>query len=77
LISTGSTAQRAATSGIARVTFAAKGAEARDRAARLTLQIETHDRNRTETGVIALKAFEVPQTLKTNGLQPSLSNSSV
>ena len=45
-------------------TFAAKGTELRDRAARLTLQIESHDRNRAETGEIALKAFELSQTLK-------------
>jgi site-specific DNA recombinase len=49
---------------IEKETYAAKGTELRDRAARLSLQIETHDRGRAELGEIAIKAFELSQTLK-------------
>ncbi len=45
-------------------TFASKGTELRDRLAKLTLQIESHDRGRSEVGEIAVKAFELSQTLK-------------
>ena len=45
-------------------TFASKGTELRDRLAKLTLQIESQDRGRSEVGEIAVKAFELSQTLK-------------
>ncbi|NOZ39135.1 MAG: hypothetical protein GXP24_02770 [Planctomycetes bacterium] len=45
-------------------TFASKGTELRDRLAKLTLQVESHDRGRSEVGEIAVKAFELSQTLK-------------
>ena len=45
-------------------TFAGKSTELRDRVAQLTLQIEANDRNRTERGEIAVRAFELSQTLK-------------
>ncbi|QDS97187.1 hypothetical protein HG15A2_04470 [Adhaeretor mobilis] len=45
-------------------TFASKGTELRDRVARLTLQVESLDRGRSEVGEIAVKAFELSQTLK-------------
>lgn len=45
-------------------TFAAKGTELRDRIAQLSIQVDSHDRSRAEQGEIALKAFELSQTLK-------------
>lgn len=45
-------------------TFAAKGTELRDRIAKLSIQVDAHDRGRAEQGEIALKAFELSQTLK-------------
>lgn len=45
-------------------TFAAKGTELRDRIARLSIEVEAHDRGRAEQGEIALAAFELSQTLK-------------
>ncbi len=45
-------------------TFAAKATELRDRVARLSAQIESNDRGRAETGQIAVKAFELSQTLR-------------
>ena len=53
---------------IDRDTFAAKSTELRDRAAQLQLQTESVDRSRAETGEIALKAFELSQTLKAKWL---------
>jgi hypothetical protein len=44
-------------------TFAAKATELRDRLASLTLQIESCDRGRAEKAEIAVKAFELSQTL--------------
>ena len=44
-------------------TYAAKDMELRDRAARLKLQIETLDRGHDEDGDIAVKAFELSQSL--------------
>ncbi len=44
-------------------TFAAKNTEFRDRIARLTLEVESADRGRAERSDIALKAFELSQTL--------------
>jgi site-specific DNA recombinase len=45
-------------------TFAAKGTELRDRIAQLSIQVDSHDRGRAEQGEIAVKAFELSQTLK-------------
>lgn len=45
-------------------TFAAKGTELRDRIAKLTIQVDAHDRGRAEQGEIAVKAFELSQTLE-------------
>ncbi len=45
-------------------TFAAKGTELRDQIAKLSIQVESHDRCRAEQGEIAIKAFELSQTLK-------------
>ena len=45
-------------------TFAAKNTEFRDRIAQVKLQLEACDRRRTEHGEIALKAFELSQTLR-------------
>ena len=45
-------------------TFAARNTEFRDRIAQVKLQLETCDRRRAEHGEIALKAFELSQTLK-------------
>ena len=45
-------------------TFAAKNTEFRDRIAQVKLQLETCDRRRTEHGEIAVKAFELSQTLR-------------
>ena len=44
--------------------FAAKSTELRDQVAKLTLLVEGQDRGRAEAGEIALKAFELSQTLK-------------
>ena len=44
-------------------TFAAKNTELRDRIARLTLEIESADRGRAERVDIAVKAFELSQSL--------------
>ena len=48
---------------IEQATFAAKHTELRDRISHLTLQIEARDRGRAEKGEIAIKAFELSQTL--------------
>ncbi|MGB1123678.1 MAG: recombinase zinc beta ribbon domain-containing protein [Phycisphaeraceae bacterium] len=45
-------------------TFAEKNTELRDRIAQLSLQLEADDRNRAEQGEVALKVFELSQTLK-------------
>ena len=45
-------------------TFATKHTELRDRIAQAKLQVETCDRRREENGEIALKAFELSQTLQ-------------
>lgn len=45
-------------------TFARKGRELRDRLAQLNLQIDACDRSRAEHAEIAVKAFELSQTLK-------------
>ena len=45
-------------------TFAAKSTELRDHVGKLTLLIERQDRCRAEAGEIAIKAFELSQTLK-------------
>ena len=45
-------------------TFAAKGTELRDRIARLSIEVDAHDRSREEQGEIALAAFELSQTLQ-------------
>ena len=45
-------------------TFAVKNTEFRDRIAQAKLQLETCDRRRAENGEIALKAFELSQTLR-------------
>ena len=45
-------------------TFASKSTELRDQVAKLTLLVEGQDRGRAEAGEIALKAFELSQTLK-------------
>jgi len=45
-------------------TFAAKGTELRDRIAKLTIEVDAQDRGRAEQGEIAVKAFELSQTLK-------------
>lgn len=45
-------------------TFADKSTEFRDQIARLSLQIEACDRGRSETAEIAVKAFELSQTLR-------------
>ena len=45
-------------------TFASKGTELRDRLAKLTLQIESQDRGRSEVGEIAVKAFELSHGFK-------------
>ena len=45
-------------------TFAAKNTEFRDRIAQLTMQLDTDDRSRAEHGELALKVFELSQTLK-------------
>ena len=44
-------------------TFAAKNTELRDRIAHLTLEIESADRGRAEHADIAIKAFELSQSL--------------
>ncbi len=44
--------------------LAAKNTEFRDRIAQVKLQLETCDRRRAEHGEIALKAFELSQTLR-------------
>src|SRR5206468_678693 len=44
-------------------TFVAKNTEMRDRIAALNLQIQSCDQNRAENGEIAVKAFELSQTL--------------
>jgi site-specific DNA recombinase len=44
-------------------TFAAKSTEIRDRAAALTLEIEALNRGHDEDGDIAVKAFELSQSL--------------
>jgi site-specific DNA recombinase len=44
-------------------TFAAKSTELRDRVAHLTLQLEAADRNRGEQGELAVKTFELSQSL--------------
>ncbi|MGA2230855.1 MAG: recombinase family protein [Tepidisphaeraceae bacterium] len=44
-------------------TFAAKGTELRDRIANLTLQLEAADRDRGEQAEIAIKSFELSQSL--------------
>ena len=45
-------------------TFAAKGTELRDRIARLSIEVDAHDRGRAEQGEITLAAFELSQSLK-------------
>jgi len=45
-------------------TFAAKNTELRDRIAQLTLQLDADDQSRAEQGELALKVFELSQTLK-------------
>ena len=45
-------------------TFAAKNSELRDRIRQIGVQIEGCDRNRAEQAEIAMKAFELSQTLK-------------
>ena len=45
-------------------TFARKSTELRDRIARLTLEAEANDRAKQEHGDIAVRAFELSQTLK-------------
>ena len=45
-------------------TFAVKNRELRDRIARINLQLEGCDRNRVEQAELAMKAFELSQTLK-------------
>ena len=45
-------------------TFARKGRELRDRLAQLNLQVDACDRSRAEHAEIAVKAFELSQTLK-------------
>ena len=49
-------------------TFAAKGTELRDRAARLKLQAEVLDRGHDENADIAIKAFELSQSLMSKWL---------
>jgi hypothetical protein len=44
-------------------TFAATGTELRDRIARLSLEVEDCDRDRSEQGAAAEKVFELSQTL--------------
>jgi hypothetical protein len=44
-------------------TFAAKGTELRDRIAQLTLQLQAFDRNRGEQAELAIKTFELSQSL--------------
>jgi site-specific DNA recombinase len=44
-------------------TFAAKSTELRDRVAQLTLQLEAADRDRGEQGELAVKTFELSQSL--------------
>ena len=44
-------------------TFASKGTELRDRIAQLTLQVEASDRGRGEQADLAIKCFELSQTL--------------
>lgn len=45
-------------------TFASKSTELRDQVAKLTLLVDGKDRGRAEAGEIAIKAFELSQTLK-------------
>jgi site-specific DNA recombinase len=44
-------------------TFGSKNTELRDRIARLSLEVETCDRSRSEKAAIAEKVFELSQTL--------------
>ena len=50
-------------------TFAAKNTELRDRIAQVTLQVEACDRSSSERADVAVKAFELSQTLKDKWLK--------
>lgn len=49
---------------IDKMTYAAKNTELRDRIAELSLQLDVDDRSRAEKGELALKMFELSQTLE-------------
>jgi hypothetical protein len=54
-------------------TFARKSTELRDRLAAIKLQLDVVDRSHDETADLAVKVFELSQTLRENGLRRLLS----